>query len=113
MSRAPGLTRKLVLEAPLETEDGAGGRRRVWQELGVLWAEVDGRSGREARGVAGALSRARYKITVRAVPEGHSGRPAAGQRFREGSRTFDILAVTERDAAARFLICHAEEELAT
>ncbi|MBO6854908.1 MAG: head-tail adaptor protein [Marivivens sp.] len=109
----PQLTRKLVLEAPVESADGSGGRRRDWVALGALWAEVDGRSGREARGAAGALSRARYRIIVRAEPEGHSGRPVAGQRLREGTRVFDVLAVTELDAEARYLICHAEEERAT
>ncbi len=111
--KAPILNRKLVLEAPLRVPDGAGGFAVSWVALGILWAEADARTGREAAGVATPLSRAAYRITVRAAPVGSGSRPFPGQRFRDGARLFNILAVTEADPGARYLICHAEEELAT
>lgn len=45
------------------------------------------------------------RVTVRAV-----ARPKPGQRFREGSRVFAILAVAERDPAGRYLTCFCREE---
>ncbi|NJS38774.1 MAG: head-tail adaptor protein [Rhodobacteraceae bacterium] len=54
-----------------------------------------------------------YRITVRAAPTGAVSRPKAGQRFREGTRLFPILAVTEADPYGRFLTCFAREEVAT
>lgn len=106
------LTRKLVLEAPERTEDGAGGFVESWVALGTLWAAVDMRSGREARGEVAALSRAAFRITVRAAPVGAPSRPVAGQRFREGDRVFLVRAVGEADGDARYLMCFAEEETA-
>ncbi|CAM4035973.1 head-tail adaptor protein [Palleronia rufa] len=108
--RTVELTRELVLEAPVETPDGRGGRRREWRELGTLWADMRPRSGREARGEGVRLSLSSWRILVRASPVGAESRPRPGQRFREGERVFDILAVTETDGGARWLTCLAEEE---
>lgn len=111
--KAPELNRKLLLEAPVRTADGAGGYTTTWTPLGTLWAEISGRTGREARGVTTPLSRAAYRITVRAAPHGAPSRPSPEQRFRDGTRIFQINAVTERGADARYLVCHAEEETVT
>ena len=108
----PLLNRKLTLETAVHTPDMAGGYSTAWQPLGTLWAEIVAGSG-AARGANGlALSRVPLRITVRAAQVGSEARPAAGQRFREGVRIYAILAVAERDTQARFLTCHAEEEVA-
>lgn len=111
--KAPLLNRSLVLEAPLRVGDGAGGYVSDWQPLGVVWAEVKPGTGREAAAFAATVSRVPYRITVRAAPYGAPSRPLAGQRFREGDRIYNINAVSERDAQAHYLICHAEEETAS
>lgn len=110
--RSPQLNRSLVLEAPLKVADGAGGYTRNWEPLGVLWAEVKAGSGRERAETAATVSRVPYRITVRAAPHGAPSRPVAGQRLREGSRIFQIFAVSDWDVNAAYLTCHAEEELA-
>ena len=110
---APHLNRALVLEAPVRNGDGAGGYIRDWQVKGVLWAEVKAGTGREIAAFAASVSRVPYRITVRAAPHGAPSRPVAGQRFREGDRVFQINAVAESDAQARYLVCHAEEETAS
>ena len=108
----PHLNRKLVLEHAVRSPDRAGGYATLWSALGTLWAEITPGAGAE-RGANGlALSRVPLKITVRAAPAGSDARPMAGQRFREGVRVYTILAVAERDSQARFLVCHAEEEVA-
>lgn len=109
---APVLSRKLVLEGPNRVADGAGGYSETWEVLGTLWGELSARSGREVPGEAGSVAAGSYRITVRAVPEGQSMRPKAGQRFWSGSRVFRVLAVTERDPEARYLVCFAQEEVA-
>ena len=108
----PLMNRSLVLEGPVKVADGAGGYTRTWEPLGVLWAEVKPGNGREVS--AGQATRARIpmKLTVRAAPFGSPARPKAGQRFVEGARTFNILAVAEKGTHAQFLVCHAEEETA-
>jgi head-tail adaptor len=109
----PNLTRKLTLEERVQVADGAGGFEESWESRGTLWAEVRLRSGREtSRRPAVAVSLTSSRITVRAAPFGSPSRPKPDQRFREGSRTFRILAVGEADAQARFLTCFVDEEVA-
>lgn len=104
------LTRPLVLERRVDVPDGAGGQSSQWVALGTVWAEVRTGAGREAAGEEVVLGRVTYRITIRAVPPGFSGRPRAGQRFRDGGRLLFIEAVAERDSDGRYLICFAREE---
>lgn len=111
--RVPRLNRKLVLETPERVADGAGGFAQSWVPLGTLWAEIRSGTGSERFGEGVQLSRTRLKIIVRAAPFGAPSRPRPEQRLREGIRIFRILSVGEHDTDARYLICHAEEEVVT
>jgi len=108
--KAPNLNRKLLLEAPQKTPDGAGGYTISWAPLGTLFGALIAQSGREAAGFATPLSRVPYKIIVRAAPIGAASRPQAGQRLRDGVRIFAIVAMAEYDPGGRYLTCHAQEE---
>ena len=110
---APSLNRQLLLEEPVRTGDGAGGFIRDWAPLGTLWAEVKAGSGRERAAFAATVSRVPYRITVRASPHDAPSRPKAGQRFRTGTRIFNITAVAEQGTEGRYLTCHAIEETAS
>lgn len=106
------LSRKLVLESRVRTSDGAGGSQSNWTALGTHWAEVRQGSARLERGDEVARSRASYRIKVRAVTQTSPAHPKAGQRFREGVRLYAIRSVS-MDTDARFLICIADEEVAS
>lgn len=108
---APRLTHPLVLEAAQQVSDGAGGYTTQWRALGTHWADLRPRSGREAAGVAGPISRVPMVITLRGCPPSSPARPKAGQRFRAGDRIFAILAVSEADGTGRYLNVTAEEEI--
>lgn len=108
--RAPQLNRALELETEVRTPDGAGGYSKVWTAVATLWAEIVPGSGRDPAGEELILTSVPYRITVRAAPVGAANRPKAEQRFREGSRIFAILAVTERDQAGHYLTCFCREE---
>jgi head-tail adaptor len=108
--KAPHLNRALDLQAASRTPDAAGGFSTVWATLGTLWAEVIPGAGRDPAGEEVVLTSVPYRITVRAALPGAADRPVPGQRFREGSRVFAILAVAERGPAARFLTCYCREE---
>lgn len=110
--KAPHLNRRLVLEAPSRTADGAGGFDETWAPLGEVWAEVTARVGSERREAGMPVSSVAYRIVVRAAPQGAAMRPEPGQRFREGARVFMIRAVAERGADTRHLVCFADEEVA-
>lgn len=108
----PVLSHALVLEAPEQVGDGAGGFHQEWTPLGIHWAEITVRSGRETATSGTAISRVTCKIVVRGAPYGSPERPKPQQRFRHGDRVFPIQAVVERDPEGRYLTCFAEEELA-
>ena len=109
----PRLNRRLTLEAPQDVPDGAGGYDRIWMPMGVLWAEVTARAGRERANEVAPVSVSALRIVVRATPVGSAARPRPEQRFREGARVYRILAVAEKDPLGRYLSCQAEEEVVT
>lgn len=109
--KKPDLNRSLVLETPVSVPDGAGGFSETWEELGRHWAEVRPGTGREKAADFVTLSTVPYRITVRAAAPGGQSRPGAEQRFRDGDRIYRILAVTERDPSARYLLCFCREEV--
>lgn len=108
---APRLDRQMVLEAPVQVPDGAGGFQLNWVVLGVLWAELRAGTGREAAGEEVRLAQVPYRITVRGAPVGSEARPKPEQRMRDGARVFTLLAVTESDPSGRYLTCFAREEV--
>lgn len=105
------LGRRLVLEEAQAAGDGAGGLAETWVALGEAWAEVTPGTGREAAGEEVWAAQVPLRITVRAAVPGDARRPRPGQRFREGTRLFRILAVGERGVDGRYLACMAREEV--
>lgn len=110
--KAPTLNRQLVLEDAVRVSDNSGGFTVIWTGLGAVWAHVAPGTGREKALHNLPRSHVPLQIYVRAAPVGSPRRPQAGQRFREGTRIYNINAVTERDRGGRFLLCHAQEEVA-
>ena len=110
--KAPRLNRRLSLESPSRTPDGAGGYLESWTSQGVLWAELTARTGRETVATGAAVSAVPYAVVVRGAPVGHPERPVPEQRFRDGNRLFHIRSVAERDPEGRYLVCTADEEIA-
>lgn len=108
---APRLDRKMVLEAPQQTADGAGGFQETWTAKGTLWAHLASGYGREDQEGGQPVARVTYRITVRAAPPGAASRPAPGQRLSEGPRRFRIFAVGESRWGVKYLTCFASEEV--
>jgi head-tail adaptor len=109
VTRSPKLSRLLTLEERVATPDGAGGHELAWRALGSMWAEVTARAAREDFIAGRPHARTSLRITVRAAPMGAASRPPIDPRFRDGDRVFNILAVAEADARARYLEIFAEE----
>jgi SPP1 family predicted phage head-tail adaptor len=102
-SNDPGrLNRRLTLEAPVETGDGAGGVTRSHQAVATLWASVEpvAASGGVEAGALGAT--VTHRIRVR-----FSADITLRHRFRDGSRVYRIASMRERNS--RFLDIDAEE----
>lgn len=102
MTGAGDLNRRLTLEAPSETDDGAGGVTRAYAVAASLWAQLlplSARADAAADSLGGAL---RYRIVVRAgtvITTRH--------RLRDGVRIFRILAARP-SADRRFIEIEAE-----
>ena len=107
---APSLNRKLALQDPVRTPDGAGGWNISWVTLGTVWAEIRPTRGREFTLATLDVSRMPVAVTLRAAPVGDSRRPRADQRFAEDDRIYRILAVRDLGPDAHYLECLAEEE---
>jgi SPP1 family predicted phage head-tail adaptor len=99
----PGrLNRRLALEAPVETPDGAGGIVRTYETVATLWASVEPTA---ARGTveAGALgANITHRIRIRFSPD-----ISVRHRFRDGARVLRIVSLRVRDR--RFVDIDAEE----
>ena len=107
------LNKELTLESPALNPDGAGGWVQTWVVQGTLWTQVIAASAREKATNLATRSTVRYNILVRGAPEGAPSRPRPEQRFTDGARIWRITAVKEADTRGLYLICHAEEEVAS
>ena len=92
MSEPARFNRRLSLEAPVETADGAGGVTRTYEQIALLWAEVTPLSASaditaDARG-----TKVTHRIVIRAV------RAVTNRhRFVEGTRIYRVIAARETD----------------
>lgn len=99
------LNRRLVLEAPAESGDSAGGVVRSYEATATLWAQITAvaASGDVAADSLGATLR--HRIVIRAR-NGISTR----HRLRDNARIYRIVALRE-SAERRFLEIDAEERV--
>ena len=99
----PGeLNRRLVLEAPVESADGAGGVTRSYAAVMTLWASVEPVSARGAVVADAPGATVTHRIVMRrraAITTRH--------RFVEGTTIYRIVTLRE-DATRRFLVIGAE-----
>ena len=104
----PGrFNRRLVLEAPIETPDGAGGVSRAFMTLATLWAEVTPLAARADSGAASLGAIATHRILVRAGVE-----ITTQHRLRLDAREFRIVTIRDHDRSGRIIEIHAEERVA-
>jgi SPP1 family predicted phage head-tail adaptor len=97
------LNRRLVLEVPAETDDGAGGVARTYETLTTLWAQVTPVSARDDIVADNLGAVTRFRIVIRA----RSG-IGTRHRLRDNARVYRIVAVRE-SADRRFIEIDAEE----
>jgi SPP1 family predicted phage head-tail adaptor len=104
MSNPALLSRRLALEAPVDSADGAGGVVRSFEAVATLWAEVTPVSAARALEADRLGARITHRIGIRFADD-----ITTRHRFREGARIFRIVSVRDRDGRKRFLQIEAEE----
>lgn len=106
MSIDPGrLNRRLVVEAPLETDDGTGGVVRSFVDADTVWASLTPVGARADVDADSRGAIVTWRIVMRTGPA-----LTTQHRLRDGSRRFDIVAVVLRDDA--FIDITAHERVA-
>src|SRR5256885_9209128 len=101
---APGeLNRRLVLEAPVESADGAGGVTRSYAAVMTLWATVEPVSARGAVVADAPGATVTHRIVIR-----KRSTVTTRHRFVEGATVYRIVTLRD-DATRRFLVIGAEQ----
>lgn len=97
------MRRRLTIEIPVETADGAGGVVRSFASIGTVWAQVNWRGGNE-RWIAGRPEQVgQIRITMR-----WRAGMNAGMQMRDGTRVFVITSLGDPDGSRNRLelICN-------
>lgn len=104
---APGdLRHRLVLEAPVETPDGAGGVTRSYEMVAALWAAVTPVSARGDVVAFGSGATITHRIVLRARAD-----LTTRHRLRDDARIFRIVALRDEDGRGRFTEIQAQERV--
>ncbi len=99
----PGtLNRRLVLEAPVETPDGAGGVTRSYAAAATLWAAGAPIAARGDVVADAAGATVTHRIVIRFSPD-----LTTRHRLRDGAVVYRIVTLREL-ARRRFIEIHAE-----
>jgi SPP1 family predicted phage head-tail adaptor len=97
------LRHRLMLQAPLDTPDNAGGFRRAWSDTAPVWAAVEAGSAFDPGRVQSGQS-ITHRITMRWRDD-----ITAGHRLRDGTRIYIIRSVHDATGEQRFLTAMTEE----
>lgn len=103
----PGALRhRMVLEAPVETPDGAGGVARSYEMVAALWAKVMPAIMRGDVVAAGTGATVTHLIVIRS----RAG-ITTHHRLRDGARIFRVLSFRDADGQGRFIEISAQERI--
>jgi SPP1 family predicted phage head-tail adaptor len=101
---APGdLNRRLVLQSPVESDDGEGGVTRSYATVTTLWAQVLPQAARADIAAGGLGAALRYRIVIRFRDD-----VTMRHQFLDGVHVYRVIAA-RASADRRFLEIDAEE----
>jgi SPP1 family predicted phage head-tail adaptor len=99
------LRHRLVIEAPAETPDGAGGVTRTFSTIATVWAAIEPVSA-DGRLIADReMAALGHRIVLRRRDD-----LTLNHRFRLGARVFAIRVLSDPDERGEFLQCLVGEE---
>ena len=105
MTEIGDLNRRLVLEAPVESDDGEGGVTRSFAAVTTLWAQVVPLTERADVTAASLGALLRYRIDIR-----YRSDVTTHHQFQDGTAIYRIIAVRP-SAGRRFLEIDAEQHI--
>lgn len=107
MTNAPtigDLIHRFGLEAPIRTDDGAGGAMVSFALVSEVWGSLTATGGGERAGADRLAATHSHVIAIR-----HRAGLTPAHRFALGSRRFAIQAIIDHDGRSRFLECRCSE----
>lgn len=102
---AGALRRRVTIELPVETPDGAGGRTVVWSPLAAVWAEIHPQKAHERVNAHQIEARTTHIIRVR-----YRSDVLPTMRVVFGTRVFAIHGVLDDGERRRYLNLFCEED---
>jgi SPP1 family predicted phage head-tail adaptor len=105
MTTIGNLRHRLMIEAPDDEPDGAGGFVRVWNPLGQAWAAIEPLSAAAAVVADQRVGALTHRVLLRLRRD-----LTLNHRFRLGARVFTIRVLRDREEDGRFLECLVAEE---
>jgi len=105
LSRPPGaFNRRVAIEAPVETADGAGGVVRSYEAVARAWAEIAPASARDI-----SLASIHSQVVTHRVFMRAEWPLSLRHRLRFGHRVLRIVSLRDADGSGRFHDIRAEE----
>ncbi|MEJ8573126.1 phage head closure protein [Microbaculum marinum] len=98
------LRHRVRLQAPVDSDDGAGGTTRSWSDVATLWGRIEPVRATERTAAGRIEAAARHRLTIRWRAD-----VTHDMRVVFGTRVFSILGLTDVEARHRFLVCDCEE----
>ncbi len=95
---------RIVIEAPVETPDAAGGVTRSFAAQATVWAQVKPVKAADAPPAALPGQTVSHRVTLR-----WRAGLTTGHRLRLGARVFALQTVYDPDERRRTLVCLARE----
>ena len=102
MTAAGDLSRRLVLQAPVETDDGEGGVTRGYTTVTTLWAQVAPQSSGADVAADSLGASLHYRIVIR-----YRDDVTTRHQFQDGTEIYRVIAARS-SADRRFLVIDAE-----
>ncbi len=103
-SRPGRLSKRVVLEKPVDTPDGFGGFVRSWVSGAVFAADIVPLRAGEGEFGEGRAALVTHRIVIRGRTD-----IASGDRLRLGARLFAVRAIHDAEEDGRYLTCLAQE----
>ncbi len=104
MSSLGKLRQRITLQQEVRTADLGGGASLLWQDVAMVWAEIEVLRGFENVQAQALQSQVNAKIHIRFRSDVH-----AGMRAVLGNKIYVLEAVYDPDGMRRFLILLARE----
>lgn len=102
----PGqLSSRVALERPVRTPDASGGATIEWEDVAIVWADIEPVEAGETFAADRLATRITHRITIR-----FRGDVEGGMRIVHRGRALRVAHWRDPDEARRFLVIEATEE---